>query len=165
MPPNPGMPPPPPGPPEPPRPITDGANYQQSLLTMVAQPPAPPGGPPAPPSAPDGSGDIYAESSIFKTNNWRERKTSRIGGPGDDAGTFAQGLMADEPSRPSMLNKQSVVTGGGLFDGAALKDGNETKKTQAIGLFDDSDDEREAKKEIERSQREEQSAAPVKNYN
>jgi hypothetical protein len=36
--------------------------------------------------------------------------------------------MSDEP-RPSRLNKESVVTGGGLFDGGALKDGNETKKT------------------------------------
>ena len=83
---------------------------------MVAQPPAPPG-----PAAPqDATGDIYGESSIFKTNDWRQRKTSRIGGPGDDAGTFAQGLMSEEP-RMSRLNKQSVVTGGGLFDGGALK--------------------------------------------
>ena len=34
-----------------------------------------------------------------------------------------------------------------------------------MGLFDDSDDEREAKKEIEKSQREEKAAEPVKNYN
>ena len=159
MPPATGMPPPPP---EPPRPITDGNNYKQSLLSMMAQPPAPPGAPPAPPGGPpappgappgapaEGAADIYADSSIFKTNNWRERKTSRIGGAGDDAGTFAQGLLSEEP-RASKYNKETVVSGGGLFDGGALKSKDETKKTQAIGLFDDSDDEREAKKEIERS--------------
>ena len=135
----------------------------------MAAPPAPPGGQPGAPPAPPGgapadsvASEMYADSSIFKTNNWRERKTSRIGGAGDDAGTFAQGLLSEEP-RPSRLNKETVVSGG-LFDGGALKSKDETKKTQAIGLFDDSDDEREAKKEIERSQREEKAADPVKKY-
>lgn len=153
MPPMGGMPPPPPPPPEPPRPITEGPNYQKSLLSMVA--PGAPGAPPPPPPPPGGApvqkpqDDIYSESSIFKTNNWRERKTSRIGGLDEGAGTFAQGLVSDDPlTRPSRLNKESVVTGG-LFDGGALKDGADEKKTQALGLFDDSDDEREAKKELQ----------------
>ena len=67
-------------------------------------------------------------------------------------------------SRPSRLNKD-VVSGGGLFDGAALKSQDESKKTQAMGLFDDSDDEREAKKELEKSKREAApSKDPVKKY-
>ena len=166
MPPMGGMPPPPPPPPEPPRPITEGPNYQKSLLSMVA--PGAPGAPPPPPPPPGGApvqkpqDDIYSESSIFKTNNWRERKTSRIGGLDEGAGTFAQGLVSDDPlTRPSRLNKESVVTGG-LFDGGALKDGADEKKTQALGLFDDSDDEREAKKELQQSQMEVQE--PVKKY-
>jgi hypothetical protein len=79
----------------------------------------------AQPIPPASSGDsVYEDSSIFKTGNWRERKFSRVGGPNDGDGTFAQGLISDE-RRPSMLNKGSVVSGGGLFDGGALKSKDE----------------------------------------
>jgi hypothetical protein len=85
---------------------------------MMNQPPPPP--PAAAPQEPKDTGDIYDDSSIFTTNKWR--KASRVADIGEDAGTFAQGLVSEDPiSRGSMFNKKGLVSGGGLFDGAALK--------------------------------------------
>lgn len=94
--------------------------------------------------------DIYGQSSLFRGGNWRDRKQGRLGNDGD--GGFADNLEEEDPMRRRMT-KTSIVADG-LFSAHDMKGegGDQNKTTLPGGLFDDSDEEKELKKEMKKVQ-------------
>jgi hypothetical protein len=94
--------------------------------------------------------EMYGKSNLFK-GNWRDRKQTRYG-QGADENNFADNLDEDDPLT---RRRQKSVIADGLFGATDMKDEDEgTDHTPSLpgGLFDDSDEERELKQEMQESQ-------------
>jgi len=86
---------------------------------------------------------VESSSGLFAPS-WRNRQSKLMGD--DEDGGFASGLGVDDPTRRRMTKTGSIVADG-LFGGSDIK-GDVGGKELAGGLFDDSDDEKELKKEV-----------------